>query len=145
MSLEQNVLEDRDEIKIKFFVKIIKIIIKDNTATGQNALSSDQKTCFDLKQKRFGGFVRNLFRLLKGQYGTNHSIPDSCFMYIWKIFFFDRILKTRITWVKPWVLWSKFARKIGKCNTGQKNHIKDNVGQIVLPPILFLKCIWNRK
>ena len=71
MSLEQNALEDRDEIKTKFFVKIIKIIIKDNTATGQNALSSDQKTCFDLKQKRFGGFVRNLFILLKGQYGAN--------------------------------------------------------------------------
>ena len=90
MSLEQNVLEDRDEIKTKFFVKIIKIIIKDNTATGQNALSSDQKTCFDLKQKRFGGFVRNLFILLKGQYGANHSILDSCFMYTYVLSYISK-------------------------------------------------------
>ena len=28
----------------------------------------------------------------------------------------------------------------------EKNHyMKDNMGQIVLPPIQFLKCIWNRK
>ena len=28
----------------------------------------------------------------------------------------------------------------------EKNHyIKDNMGQIVLPLIHFLKCIWNKK
>ena len=28
----------------------------------------------------------------------------------------------------------------------EKNHyIKDNMGQIVLPLIQFLKCIWNKK
>ena len=35
-----------------------------------------------LKQKNIGGFVRNLFRLLKGQYGTNRSVFDACFMNI---------------------------------------------------------------
>ena len=35
--------------KRKFFVKVIKIIIKDNM--GQTVLSFDQKTCFDKKIK----------------------------------------------------------------------------------------------
>ena len=48
LHLVQNVLEDRDEIKT-LFVKIIKIIIKDNM--GQTVLSFHQKTCFDQKSK----------------------------------------------------------------------------------------------
>ena len=39
-SFEQNVLEDTDEIKKKVFVKIIKVIIKDNK--GQTVLSFGQ-------------------------------------------------------------------------------------------------------
>ena len=39
LSLEENVVEDRDEIKRNFFVKIIKAVIKDNA--GQTVL------CFD--------------------------------------------------------------------------------------------------
>ena len=43
------------------------------------------------------------------------------------------------------VLWSKFARKTGKCEAIEKNYyIKDNMGQIVLPLAQVLKCIWNK-
>ena len=41
-----------------FFVKIIKIIIKDNT--GQTALSFDQKTCFDQKPKLLPFFLTKI-------------------------------------------------------------------------------------
>ena len=41
---------------------------------GQTVLTLTQISWKYLKQKKTGGFVRNLFRLLKGQYGTNRNI-----------------------------------------------------------------------
>ena len=44
--------------KGKFFMKIIKIIIKDNM--GQTVLSFDQKTCFDRKKKLLHCFLTKI-------------------------------------------------------------------------------------
>ena len=60
LPFEQNVLEDTDESKKKFFfVKITKTIIKDNM--GQTVLSFDQKICFDQKTKLLLCFLTKIF------------------------------------------------------------------------------------
>ena len=70
LSLEQNVLEDKDKIKIKLFVKIIKMIIKDNT--GQTLLPFDQKFCLDQKSKLLPCFLTKI--LLKEKRAEPHQI-----------------------------------------------------------------------
>ena len=59
LSLEQNVLEDKD-----------KMIIKDNT--GQTLLPFDQKTCFDQKSKLLPCFLTKI--LLKEKRAEPHQI-----------------------------------------------------------------------
>ena len=39
-----------------------------------------------------------------------------------------------------------FLEKLENATLIKKTHyIKHNMGQIVMPPIQFLKCIWNKK
>ena len=80
-----------------------------------------------MKQKKIGGFVRNLFILLNGQHGAIHSVLDSCVEYLEQNNFF---------------LTESLKQGLENTTQFEKNHyIKDNMGQIVLTPIRFLKCI----
>ena len=55
-----------------------------------------------LETEQIVGFVRNLYRVLKGQYWLNHFVLDSLFYVCFKQqFFFDKIVK-RTIWVKPY-------------------------------------------
>ena len=50
----------------------------------------------------------------------------------------DRILKTRMAWDKLYCPWIKICSKDWKTHyrsKKEKNHMKDNIGQIVLPLI----------
>ena len=59
---------------------------------------------------------KDLYKTLKGQYIET---------------FFDIILKTRMTWVKPYCPLIKIYQKDWKIQRrSKKKHIKDNMGQI---------------
>ena len=103
MSFEQNLIEDADETKKKVFVKTIEIIVKDNM--GQTVLSFDQKIWFDqekisalffssnssnrekgwIRLNQIRSFVKKMNKtFLKGQYGSNHIVPNSNFLKIFE-------------------------------------------------------------
>ena len=56
-----------------------KLYFKDNM--GQTVLPLTQISWKYLKEKKIGRFVR----VLKGQYGTKHSVLDSCFKNNWSL------------------------------------------------------------
>ena len=56
---------------------MIKTFLKDKT--GQIILFLIQIYSKYLKRKEIRGFVRGLFSVLKGQYGSNQIFPDSSF------------------------------------------------------------------
>ena len=84
--------------KRKFFVKIIKRIIKGNT--GQTALSFNQNIklllCFFInlnsckrkkcwtRSNKINSFLKKIKTFLKGQYGSNRIVPDSYFLKIFE-------------------------------------------------------------
>ena len=104
-------------------------------------------------EKTGGLFIK----LIESQYGSNSFEFDFYFINVSNKIFFMESLEQEQHRSHHIVLWSKFARKIGKCDADQKNkkikniknHIKDNTGQIVLTLIQLkyiycrtIKCLW---
>ena len=103
LSFEQNLIQDTDEIRKKLFTKTIKIIVKDNIS--QTVLSFDQDLFWSkdkittlffssnsskrekgwIRSNQISSFVRKMIKtFLKGQYRSNHIVPNSNFLKIFE-------------------------------------------------------------
>ena len=96
------------------------------------------------KKKKNRGFVRNLFSVLKEQYGSNRFILDSYFINVRnkqkKIFLIEPLKHNMCQTV---LYFDQNLSETLKNATKIKNihYIKDNMSQILLYPIQFLKWV----